>query len=106
LRAVGNVALLEEDRFLVGFLHKLPAPPASAAKENGGGGAPPQRQNMPAAEGEAGGGTPPLRPDFGVNLDLFLIFCNPKFLILIAIVTFFIKNAFEMCNLVDKFGFF
>jgi len=45
-------------------------------------------------------------------LTFFLIFCNPKFLsliaflILIAIVTFFIENAFEMCNLVDKFGFF
>jgi len=61
---------------------------------------------MPAAEGEARGGHPPLRRDFGVDLDLFFIFCNPKFLTLIATMTFSIKNAFEMCNLVDKFVFF
>jgi len=80
---------------------QAPCPPA---KENGGGVPPPQCQNMPAAEGEA---SPPPPPGiFGVNLNHFLIFYNPKFLIVMAIATIFIKNALEMSNFVNKFGWF
>jgi len=49
----------QEDRFLVGFVHKLPAPPAPPPRKFFGGGTPPQRQNMPATQGELGGGPPP-----------------------------------------------